>query len=222
MSRAEQTQESRRSATPSRPVPLVADTGDRVALTTSTGAPVVVKRSARRRRTVSAVWRDGAAVISIPGHFSQAQEREWVQRMLARLETRSSRPEGRTAASDTDLARHAAELSLRYLAGDAVPTSIRWVSNQNDRWGSATPARGTIRISDKIKDMPAWVVDYVILHELAHLLEPGHGPRFWRLLQAYPELERAKAFLSGAAFAMGRGLQDGDDVDGAGAGESEC
>jgi len=140
-------------------VPLVADSGERVPLTTSSGAPVVVKRSARRRRTVSAAWRDGAAVISIPGHFSQAQEQEWVPRR-----------------------------------------------------GSATPARGSIRISDKIKEMPAWVVDYVILHELAHLLESGHGPRFWRLLQPYPQLERAKAFLSGAAFAMGRGLQDDDDV----------
>ncbi|MET1156341.1 YgjP-like metallopeptidase domain-containing protein [Arthrobacter sp.] len=212
MSRAEQTQKSRGSAEPSRPVPLVADTGERVPLTTSSGAPVVVKRSARRRRTVSAAWRDGAAVISIPGHFSQAQEQEWVRRMLAKLETRGARPAGRTATNDTELARRAAELSERFLAGDAVPESIRWVSNQNDRWGSATPARGTIRISDKIKEMPAWVVDYVILHELAHLLEAGHGPRFWRLLQTYPQLERAKAFLAGAAFAMGRGLQDDDDV----------
>ena len=205
-------QKSRGSAESSRPVPLVADTGERVPLTTSSGAPVVVKRSARRRRTVSAAWRDGAAVISIPGHFTQAQEQEWVRRMLAKLETRSARPAGRTATNDTELARRAAELSERYLAGDAMPESIRWVSNQNDRWGSATPARGTIRISDKIKEMPAWVVDYVILHELAHLLEAGHGPRFWRLLQPYPQLERAKAFLSGAAFAMGRGLQDDDDV----------
>lgn len=205
-------QKSRGSAATSRPMPLVAGTGERVPLTTSSGLPVVVKRSERRRRTVSATWRDGTAVISIPGHFSPAQEHEWVQRMLAKLETRHARLAGSTASNDADLARRAAELSRTYLDGRAVPASIRWVSNQNDRWGSATPARGTIRISDKIKEMPSWVVDYVILHELAHLLEAGHGSRFWQLLQTYPQLERAKAFLSGAAFAMGRGLHDEENV----------
>lgn len=174
---------------------------------------MVVKRSHRRRRTVSAAWRGGAAVISIPGHFTRTQELLWVRRMLEKLE---ARPAGSgVAGSDAALLQRARELSGRYLAGRAEPASIRWVSNQNGRWGSATPARGTIRISDKIEGMPAWVVDYVILHELAHLLESGHGPAFWQLLSGYPHLERAKAFLAGAAYAMSRGLGD-DPVDGGG------
>jgi predicted metal-dependent hydrolase len=191
--------------------PAAAGSGIAQPVATRDGTPVVVKRSNRRRRTVSAAWRDGAAVISIPGHFTKTQELLWVRRMLEKLETRPAR--GSAPRSDQDLLRRARELSGRYLSGRAEPASIRWVSNQNGRWGSATPARGTIRISDKIDGMPGWVVDYVILHELAHLLEAGHGPGFWQLLSGYPDLDRAKAFLAGAAYAMGRGLGD-DPVDG--------
>ncbi|MCC3290433.1 MULTISPECIES: M48 family metallopeptidase [unclassified Arthrobacter] len=174
--------------------------------TTSTGIPIQVRRSARRKRTVNAVFRDGVALISIPAHFSTAQEAEWVRRMVARLEERSAGvPDPET--SESELMLRAAELSRTYLSGRARPQSVRWVSNQNSRWGSATPGRGTIRLSDKLQGMPEWVIDYVLLHELAHLLVPSHGPAFWRLLESYPQTETAKAFLSGAAFASARGLK---------------
>ncbi|MCQ1945435.1 M48 family metallopeptidase [Arthrobacter sp. zg-Y1116] len=174
--------------------------------TTSTGIPIQVRRSARRKRTVNAVFRDGVALISIPAHFSTAQEAEWVRRMVARLEERSAGvPDPET--SESELMLRAGELSRTYLSGRARPQSVRWVSNQNSRWGSATPGRGTIRLSDKLQGMPEWVIDYVLLHELAHLLVPSHGPAFWRLLESYPQTETAKAFLSGAAFASARGLK---------------
>lgn len=179
-----------------------------VPATTRAGLPIEVRRSARRKRTVNAVFRDGVAVVSIPAHFTKAQEAEWVQRMVDKLETRTAAaPPADPAEADSGLAERAAELSRRYLKGAARPVSVRWVANQNSRWGSATPARGTIRLSDKLIGMPAWVVDYVLLHELAHLLEPSHGPKFWRLLESYPHTETAKAYLSGAAYASARGLK---------------
>jgi len=49
--------------------------------------------------------------------------------------------------------------------------------------------------------MPSYVIDYVLLHELAHLLVPGHGPDFWAALADYPRLERARGFLDGWAAA---------------------
>jgi predicted metal-dependent hydrolase len=49
--------------------------------------------------------------------------------------------------------------------------------------------------------MPGYVVDYVLLHELAHLLVPDHGPDFWALLEAYPRTERARGYLEGVASA---------------------
>lgn len=179
-----------------------------VQLKTHDGAPVVVRRSARRRRTVAAFWEDGTAVVAIPANFSRAQEAEWVRRMLDKLKVQGDRRSrgGRRPATDAALASHAADLSARYLGGRAAPTSVRWVSNQNSRWGSATPADGSIRLSDKLRPMPQWVIDYVLLHELAHLLVAGHNASFWRLLEAYPETARAKAFLEGVSFATSRGL----------------
>ena len=198
-------------------------TGSSIPLTTADGAPVEVRRSARRRRTVAAFWENGTAVVAIPAHFSGAQEREWVHRMLEKLRLQGSRglkaAGKRRAGSDTELAAHAAALSAQYLGGRAVPTSVRWVTNQNSRWGSATPSGGTIRLSHKLQPMPQWVIDYVLLHELAHLLVAAHNAAFWRLLAAYPETERAKAFLEGVSFATSRGLladEAGDgDVSGA-------
>jgi hypothetical protein len=83
------------------------------------------------------------------------------------------------------------------------------VTNQNSRWGSCTPADGSIRISTRVKGMPGYVLDYVILHELAHLLAPGHGPEFWSLLNGYPRLERARGYLEGVAATAGLELSDG-------------
>ncbi|MEH1012826.1 M48 family metallopeptidase [Micromonospora sp. CPCC 206060] len=163
--------------------------------------PVVeVRRSERRRRTVSA-YRDGErVVVLIPDQFSRAEESEWVDRMLARLAAR----EGRADRSDEELQVRARRLIGLYLSEHrrtAVPASIRWVTNQNGRWGSCTPADGTIRISHRLRDMPDWVIDYVLLHELAHLVVPSHNERFWALVGRYPRAERARGYLEGVAAA---------------------
>jgi hypothetical protein len=161
------------------------------------GSTVEVRRSRRRVSTVSA-YRDGdRTIVAIPARFSRAQEREWVDRMLARLEAK----EQRRRPSDSELERRARELSEKYLAGRAAPSSVRWSSHQERRWGSCTLLDGSIRISDRVRGMPAWVLDYVILHELAHLLHAGHGAEFWALLDAYPRTERARGYLEGVSFA---------------------
>ncbi len=87
--------------------------------------------------------------------------------------------------------------------GSPKPTSVRWVTNQGSRWGSCTPVDGTIRLSDRLATMPGWVVDYVLVHELAHLIEIGHGPRFYRLVDAYPKAERARGYLLGVVAGAG-------------------
>ncbi|MFS0700541.1 YgjP-like metallopeptidase domain-containing protein [Cellulomonas sp. 179-A 4D5 NHS] len=157
---------------------------------------VEVRRSRNRTRTVTA-YRDGdRTIIAIPARFTRAQEREWVQRMVTRLE----RQERRRRPSDVQLAERAAGLSTRYLAGRARPASVTWSSNQGRRWGSCTPLDGTIRVSDRLQGMPGWVLDYVLLHELAHLLHAGHGPDFWAELDSYPRTDRARGFLEGVAY----------------------
>lgn len=156
-----------------------------------------VRRSARRRRTVTAFREGGRIVVAIPAQFTRAQEREWVTRMLARMADKDRR----RRPTDTDLSARAARLSEAYLGGLARPSSVSWVTNQTKRWGSCTPSDGTIRLSARLRGMPDWVVDYVLLHELAHLLRAGHGPEFWALLGGYARTERARGFLDGVAFA---------------------
>jgi hypothetical protein len=175
---------------------------------TRTRKPVVeVRRSQRRRRTVSA-YRDGErVVVLIPDRFSRAEEIEWVERMLARLAAR----EERIRHTDEELTLRARRLTERYLSDHAskvTPASVRWVTNQNGRWGSCTPDDATIRISHRIQEMPDWVVDYVLLHELAHLVVPSHSVRFWDLVNRYPKAERARGFLEGVSAATGFVLAD--------------
>lgn len=169
---------------------------------------VEVRRSRRRRRTVSAYREGDKVVVLIPAHLSRAQEASWVATMVERLE----KSERRRRPSDASLMEKALELSAKYLDGEATPLSVRWVDNQNSRWGSCTPGDRAIRLSSRLQGMPTWVIDYVLLHELAHLIEEGHTKRFWALVDRLPKAERAKGYLEGVAATSALGLQaDADE-----------
>ncbi|MGI4894431.1 MAG: M48 metallopeptidase family protein [Janthinobacterium lividum] len=168
-----------------------------------------VRRSRRRTRTVSA-YRDGErTVVLIPARFSAAEEQEWVERMVGRLRA----ADRRRNPCDDDLMARALELSARYLDGVAMPGSVTWVDNQSHRWGSCTPTDASIRLSTRLQGMPGWVIDYVIVHELAHLVVPAHSRAFWALLDSYPRTERARGFLAGADHLAGRSSHHDDDPD---------
>jgi predicted metal-dependent hydrolase len=172
-------------------------------------AEVEVRRSKRRRRTVSA-YRDGnRIVVLIPASLSRREEAEWVRTMVQRIE----KSERRRRLSDDDLIERAWDLSNRYLGGLAVPESVRWVENQNTRWGSCTPGDRTIRLSARLQAMPGWVIDYVLVHELAHLLESGHDAAFWAWVDRYPRSDKAKGYLEGWSAAARLEPPPGSDVD---------
>jgi predicted metal-dependent hydrolase len=175
---------------------------------------VEVRRSQRRRRTVTAYREQGRTVVLIPAAFTAAEERRWVDQMVAKLQIREERRK-RTLGSDDALMARALELSAAHLGGRAVPAGVRWVENQNRRWGSCTPADRTIRLSGRLRGMPEFVVDYVLVHELAHLLEPSHDAHFWSLVHAYPQAERALGFLEGVEHgrADGAAPADGDELE---------
>jgi predicted metal-dependent hydrolase len=157
---------------------------------------IEVVRSARRRKTSSASVVDGKVRVLIPAWMSAAQEREVVDHLVARVERQH-------ASKEVDLAARAALLSARHDLPAA--RAIRWVSNQGSRWGSCTPSTGEIRVSDRMAAFPLWVIDAVVVHELAHLVEPGHGPAFRALEERYPKLERATGFLIAKGFDEGAG-----------------
>jgi predicted metal-dependent hydrolase len=164
-----------------------------------------VIRSARRRSTISARLVENGTVLEVlaPARISDAELAPAVEKLKARVLRQAAK---RATADDKELARRAAELSREYLGGRLRWQEIRYVTNQQRRFGSCTPASGTIRISHRVATLPVWVRDYVIVHELAHLAEANHGPRFWKLVERYPRTERARGYL------MALGLEgEGDD-----------
>jgi predicted metal-dependent hydrolase len=156
---------------------------------------VEVRRSARRRRTVSAYRSEGRIVVLVPARMSRADEQMWVERMVARLERQTARR--RAPAGDEALLARAQSLASQWLEGRPQPASVRWSDVQRRRWGSCSVDSGEVRISRRLQAMPDWVLDYVLVHELAHLLVADHSPVFWAWVARYPQAERAKGFLEG-------------------------
>lgn len=158
---------------------------------------VEVVRSARRRKTVELRPTPNGVRIVIPSSASQADEAHYVTTLLRKYERKKNRP-------PIDLASRARTLGRTYDL--RVPQHIDWVDNQAKRWGSCTPVTSTIRISTAVSSFPKWVIDYVIIHELAHLSVLGHGRDFWELVERYPLCERARGFL----IAKGVGDEEGE------------
>jgi predicted metal-dependent hydrolase len=159
---------------------------------------VEVRRSDRRRKTVSAEIVGDVLVVSVPARLSRAEEQEWVSHLASRMSERKRRDRLNARG---DLERRAADLARRYL-GSVRYRDVEWVTTQRSRWGSCSPDDGSIRLSLVLADYPGWVRDYVIVHELAHLIEPDHSERFWGLVNRYPLTERARGFL------IAKGMED--------------
>jgi predicted metal-dependent hydrolase len=158
--------------------------------------PVQVTRSKRSKKTVSARFRDGIVQITIPSWMSAKEEAEWVAKMVHRFE-RANRN------TDADLMAKAKQLARDYKL--PKPASVVWTRELSSRWGSCTTDTGAIRINGKLAKAPSWVVDYVLVHELAHLMHADHSAAFWDVVARYPKSERAIGFL------MGLGMVEHDD-----------
>ena len=162
--------------------------------------PVRIIRSAQRRKTVGARLEDGVLIIRAP----QGMRDEELAPIIDSLKKRMRRRNRVIPQTDETLEERAQQLNVKYFDGSLRWNSVRYVTNQNSRFGSCTPADGTIRLSHRLATMPAWVRDYVLVHELAHLLEANHGPRFWQLVNRYPLTERARGYL------MALGMDEGN------------
>jgi hypothetical protein len=168
---------------------------------------IVVIRSARRRKTVSATWVNWHTLkIRVPAHLPEQETRRIVDKM--RSSALRQRARLRQFPSD-ELLQKRAEHYNRSLFGDQLRwRSIRFVDNQHKRFGSCSPGKGTIRISNRLEKAPPFVLDYVIMHELAHLVEANHSLKFWELVYRYPLAERARGYL------MALQMEQDDDQEG--------
>jgi hypothetical protein len=161
---------------------------------------VEIRASARRRKTGVAFWEGGHVVVVVPERMSRATRDSFADQLVKQLLERT----GRRHASDAGLAARAAALADHYLDG-IRPSSIRWSSRQQRRWGSCSLHSREIRIASRLQTVPEWVLDGVIVHELAHLLEAGHTARFHEIANRYPRQGEAHTYLDG----FGHGLTTG-------------
>jgi predicted metal-dependent hydrolase len=211
--------EYRSSSTP----PAAAGNGVQLQLPTTAGGfrpEVEIRASTRRRKTATAFYESGRIVVLVPARLSVQERQALADRLVDRLLNRTSR----SVASDEALHARAAHLGDRHLGG-VRPRSIRWAANQNRRWGSCTPATRDIRISNRLQVVPGWVLDSVIVHELAHLLEASHSRRFHELAGRYPRLAEADAYLLGYSLGMSSSpwpVDDGAVSDVEGEDEAAC
>ncbi|MGH8949661.1 MAG: M48 metallopeptidase family protein [Acidimicrobiia bacterium] len=148
--------------------------------------PVDVVRSKRRTRTAQAYIREGRLKVMVPFGLAVDEEALLVDSLVARVSRKVS-------STEVDLPMRARHLARRY--GLSTPSSIEWSDRQLRRWGSCSAADRSIRISNRLASMPTWVLDSVLIHELAHLDEPNHGPQFKALVGRYELSERAKGYL---------------------------
>jgi predicted metal-dependent hydrolase len=173
---------------------------------------VVVRRDRRLKK--SGRWQpqpDGAILLRVPYRLPERDIKPMLEQIAARLARKQRRTARRT---DTDLQERAETVNRKYFGGKIKWAAIRWVGNMQHRLGSCTgggPTDGHIRISERIRGWPQWVVDYVIAHELAHRVHPNHSPEFWAFLSdAYPLTEKARGFIAGVGFAKGEPLSEDD------------
>ncbi len=161
---------------------------------------IEIVRSKRRKKTVAARIVGNTLQVRAPADLSERELNDVISRLRPRLERERQQ---RQRVDNDELADRAAALNERFFGGKLAIRSVTYVTNQERRFGSCSPQTGTIRISDRVASMPGWVRDYVLVHEMAHLLEPNHSSRFWALVGRYPRSERARGFLMGTGMAEG-------------------
>ena len=152
---------------------------------------VEVRRSNKRRRTVSAAREGNKTVLNVPQRMSITEIEEIARDLIIRMNERDPR----AYFSDDELFKRAQELSATYLFSKADPKSVAWSTRLTSTWGICTPLEGEIRISSRLQGMPQYVLDYVLLHELVHLVINDHGKDFESMMRTFEKKERAEGYL---------------------------
>lgn len=153
---------------------------------------VEIVRSSTRKKTVQAKVVNGKIVVYLPLGMHPREEEKIVERMKQNLEKQVLKSK---INSDGYLRKRFDDFNAKYFHGSLRVESIEFVTNQERRNGSCTPQNLSIRISHRLLNMPPWVLDYVIMHEMTHLIFPEHSKAFWEKVREYRLTERARGFL---------------------------
>ena len=163
---------------------------------------VEVRRSTKRRKTIEAFRKGDTIIVAIPARMSKREEERVVAEMVSKLSKDDLR------LTSMELMSRALELNSLYLGNQATPSTVEWSSRMERIWGSCTIEDRAIRLSNRLDDAPRYALDYILLHELVHLIVAGHGPDFKALLSVYPQLERAEGYLEGRQIRLDEDLED--------------
>ena len=166
---------------------------------------IEIRASSRRKKTGTAHWSGSRIVVQIPDRLKGRERSRFVDDLVERLLTQ--RPQN--AAGDASLEDRARALAETYNGGVAA-SSVRWVKNQQARWASCSPATREIRVSSRLRQCPEWVIDAVLVHELAHLNEADHSPAFYEIANRHPRQDESALFLEGYALGLGIRIEEGD------------
>jgi hypothetical protein len=158
---------------------------------------VKIIRSPRRRRTISARMVKECLIVSAPHHVPQERLDTIIDGFKIKFQKRRLKE---ALDRKQRLCEIAARLNEKYFANALKINSIEYVIDQNSKYGCCNYTQRSIRISHKVGLMPSWVRDYVLIHEMAHLLEPNHGKAFWDIVSRYELAERARGYLLAMGF----------------------
>jgi predicted metal-dependent hydrolase len=164
---------------------------------------VKVIRSPDRKKTIQAKMVGETLVVYLPTGMHREEERKLIEKVKEKIERNKQKKQ---LNKDDFLIKRFNEFNSLYFQGKLKVNSIEFVTNQERVRGSCTPNKGTIRVSHRLLEMPKWVLDYVIMHEMTHLLHPNHSKEFWKKVGEYEYTERARGFL------MAKGMEE--EVDG--------
>ena len=154
----------------------------------------------KRIKNINARLRDATLSISAPLNIPQATLEQVIPDLARRL---VRRVRARQINAEDDALALAHKVAERFPTKPSV-AQVQFVTNQEARWGSYSSASRTIRLNAALREMPRWVLEAVVAHELAHVTHHDHGPGFWKLLRSvYPDTDRADAFLAGVGW-LGR------------------
>ncbi|HNW39709.1 MAG TPA: M48 family metallopeptidase [Candidatus Omnitrophota bacterium] len=156
---------------------------------------VKIIRSQRRRRTVSARLVKDVLLVNAPLMISQQRLAEIIDGFKLKFARKKIKSELDKSHSLADLAR---ELNIKYFDNKLKIESIEYVTTQNSRFGCCNYRTAKIRISHKVGLLPKWVKNYVLIHEMAHLIQPNHSRAFWEIVGRYRLTERARGYLMAA------------------------
>lgn len=156
----------------------------------STVPPITIRLSTRRKKTVAVREEGDGFLVMSPAAIGEAELRRISVELVGKaLKSR------RQTMGNKELAARAVQLNDKYLGGRATIGEIKFVTNMNTRWGSCSVQSKRIRIAHQLQEVPGYVLDAVIIHELIHTFVPNHGPEFRKWEARTPELEKAQGYL---------------------------